>query len=375
MEEAQALMEQLQQLKASNEQLREQLQIRQTQSTQVSDPCPGSSNTNMASMSNASHETANIRYVYAPKDRKCPKFTGKMSIDMLTVNQWVEEVRRCLEVRHMPISEQVLFVIDHLDGGAKAEVNFHPSLSRNTPEKIFAILTENYCCKQSYVAAQLQLFQRTQREGESLREYSHALKSLMEVAIRKTPGGIPNNDMILRDQFIEHISDETLRRELKQRIVRTPDIPFIELRAEAIGWTEASRPNSKTRSRAFSCDSHYADVVEADSNVVAIKPIDEIAEIKESLRKQQSQLDTIMQHLTAQLPRTEGNDVPQSFVKRPRVQADGKPICYRCNKPGHIARYCRVNLNPGNRRALSVSEAALRSQVLGEGPDSQPSEN
>ena len=34
---------------------------------------------------------------------------------------------------------------------------------------------------------------RTQKEGESVTEYSHALKSLMDIAIRKSPeGSIPN---------------------------------------------------------------------------------------------------------------------------------------------------------------------------------------
>ena len=136
-----------------------------------------------------------------------------MSTDLLTVEQWVEEVRRCLEVRHMPIVEQLLFIKDHLDGGAKAEVDFYPLNGRDTPDKIFAILTENYSCTQSYVAVQLQLFQRTQREGETLRDYCCVLKSLMDITVHKTPGGIPNHDLILRDQFIEHVLDDTLCRE------------------------------------------------------------------------------------------------------------------------------------------------------------------
>ena len=366
-------MEQLQQLKAANERLTQQLEAQQTQS-QVPDQRPGCSATNTASTGSLSNETANLRYVYVPKERKCPKFTGKMSVDLLTVEQWVDEARRCLEVKYMSASEQVLFILDHLEGGAKAEVNFYPTTSRDTPDKIFAVLTDNYSCTQSYVAAQLQLFQRTQREGETLRDYSHALKSLMDIAICKTPGGIPNSDVILRDQFIEHILDDTLRRELKQRVLQTPDISFIDLRAIAIRWVEASKPSNKNRPRAFSCDVQFLDVVEANSNLVATKPIDEIAEIKESLRKQQCQLDSIMQHLKAQSPQT-SSDPPRSSARRLYTQADGKPICHRCNKPGHIARYCRVNLNAANPRSSSTSEATLHTQVVGEGPDSGPSEN
>lgn len=181
MEDLQALMEQLQQLKASNEQLREQL--REQSQTLNSVPGPSVVPPNVTPVDGPVDEAINTRYIYVPKERKCPKFTGKMSVDLLTVEQWVEEVRRCLGVRKMPLAEQLLFVTDHLDAAAKSEVNFHPSSSRDTPEKIFTILLENYSCSQSYVAAQLQFFQRTQREGESLREYSHALKSLMDIAI------------------------------------------------------------------------------------------------------------------------------------------------------------------------------------------------
>ncbi|MGL5901516.1 MAG: hypothetical protein ACRCZO_02430, partial [Cetobacterium sp.] len=34
------------------------------------------------------------RYVYVPRERKCPRFSGKLSQDSLTVEDWVEEARR-----------------------------------------------------------------------------------------------------------------------------------------------------------------------------------------------------------------------------------------------------------------------------------------
>lgn len=127
-------MEELCQLKATNENLRELLRER----SQVPDPGQGPSTApvDVASINSVSNEAANLRYLYVPRERKCSKFTGKMSVDLLTMEQWVEEVRRCLGVRHMSIAEQLLFITDHLDGGAKSEVNFHPSADRDTPEKI-----------------------------------------------------------------------------------------------------------------------------------------------------------------------------------------------------------------------------------------------
>lgn len=364
------MLEQVQQLKASNEQLQAQLRA----PSQVPDLQSGPETVNNAPSRDLQNEAVGVRYVYVPKERKCPKFTGKMSIDQLTVEQWVEEVRKCLQVRPMSLAEQLVFIMDHLEGGAKNEVDFYPLVCRDTPEKLFAVLTKNYSCAQSYVAAQSQLFQRTQHEGESLREYSHALKSLMDVAVRKTPGGIPNHDMILRDQFIEHVLDDSLRRELKQCVLKSPHLSFLDLREAALNWAEASRPGSKNRSRVFSCDSQCTGMGEVNASVVSVNQTDEIAQIKESLRRQQVQLDTILQHLTAQPPHPRQSHVAVNPSTRSRDSTD-KPVCHRCSKPGHIARFCRVNLKNVSRRTPPITEAAFSNQTAGNNFDSQLSGN
>lgn len=376
MDDVQLLLEQLQQLKADNEQLREQLQQRPRAPDSVPDPVPGPS-TSQPSLPPV-NELQNV-YVYAPRERKCPRFTGKLSVDLLTAERWVEEVRRCLEIRHMSRAEQVLFVMDHLDGSAKAEVHFHPSISRDTPEKIFAIVIENYSCTQSYIAAQLQFFQRSQREGESLRDYSHALKSLMDVVIGKTPGGVPNSDVVLRDQFIEHIHDDTLRRELRKEVLEAPDMLFVNLRGIALRWGETSRHGGKTRSRAFSCDTHcqVIDGVEASTHAVAAKPSDDILEIKECLRRQQAQLDTIMKHISTHGIQSSQSGVSQipTSSKPFRFQADGKPICQRCNRAGHIARFCRLKPSGGKPGGGFTTEGEVHSQMVEGASDPQLSGN
>lgn len=88
MEDLQALREQLQQLKATNEQLREQLR----EQSLVPDPVPGSSTTppNVVPVNSLASEATNLRNLYVPRERKCPKFTGKMSVDLLTIEQGIE---------------------------------------------------------------------------------------------------------------------------------------------------------------------------------------------------------------------------------------------------------------------------------------------
>lgn len=100
------------------------------------------------------------RYVYVPRERKCPRFSGKLSQDSLTVKDWVEEARRHLSMHPMSCAEQVLAIFDLLDGEARTEVRFCPVFERDDPEKIFNILISVYGCSQSYIILQKQLFQR-----------------------------------------------------------------------------------------------------------------------------------------------------------------------------------------------------------------------
>lgn len=236
MEDIQAIMDQVRQLQAENEQLKSQVANQGTVSPQAGlSNEPAASNAENVSLPIFTAAPVQTQFLYVPSERKCSKFSGKMTVDLITVEKWIEEARRCLAVRQMSQTERILFLYDHLEGGARAELDFHNLTDRDNPEKIFTIFTENFSCSLSYVAAQLQFFQRSQREGESLRDYSHALKSLMDVVIRKTPGGISNSDQILRDQFTEHVHDDMLRRELKQSISQNPTMSFTLLRNIAGG--------------------------------------------------------------------------------------------------------------------------------------------
>lgn len=215
-----ALTERIQQLQADNERLR---------ASSAAEGLAGASSVGEGSTESTAAPASVTRerperYVYLPRKRKCPRFSGK-STDIL----FVEEARRSLEVCHMSRAEQALFLYDLLDGEAKNEIRFRPSSDRVDPEKILQILTEIYGCSQSFVSLQKQFFQRKQQEGESIREYSHALLSLMEAIKRRNARGILNPDALLRDQFIEHVRDGLLRRELKKSVRLNSDLSFLSI--------------------------------------------------------------------------------------------------------------------------------------------------
>lgn len=290
------------------------------------------------------------RLVVVPRDRKCPAFNGKTG---LGIAEWTEEIRACMRVRHLSAADQALFVFDHLEGEAREEIRFRPRVEREDPVKVFAILRELYGCAQSYVTLQQAFFSRRQQEGESLQEYSLGLMALMEQVKQCAPDGIPNAGDLLRDQFVEHALDSSLRRTLKQYVRNRPTASLLDVRSEAIRWEREGQPGG-FRGRSHSVPSAYGLQYGVQSDSHSRHPIapprSEMSDLMEILNRQQAQLDQLTQTIAAlQAPRPPGN-----FVRR------GPLICRRCQQPGHIARECRGPTVPPRSRANSFSGANLQ---------------
>ncbi|KAL2083756.1 hypothetical protein ACEWY4_021529 [Coilia grayii] len=199
------------------------------------------------------------------------------------------------------------------------------------PDKIISILKELYGCSKSYVALQEAFFSRKQQEGETLQEFSLALLSLMDKVKQSAPNAVPNSDVLLRDQFTEHVIDGALCQELKQLVRRQPRATLLEVRAEAIRWERECMPGA-TRARRYSLPStqgiQYG--VQGWSRLPggSQSHSSELAELKEILKQQQDQLNQLTQSIASlQGPRQFHRSSPRQSV-----------ICRRCQRPGHYAR-------------------------------------
>lgn len=269
------------------------------------------------------------RLIFVPRDRKCPVFRGRTGIGL---SEWIEEVQACMRARHLSRPDQAFFLFDHLEGEARDEIKYRSSAEREDPDSILAILRELYGCLDSYVALQEAFFSRRQREGETLQEFSLALMGLMEKVKQRAPVVMSNSEALLRDQFVEQVSDSSLRRELKQLVRRQPGSTLLDVRAEAIQWEREGLPGG-ARGRSHSVPLTFGVQYGVHGGPPAALPsssVSEMSEMKEMLKRQQEQLN----QLTESIARLQN---PQQPTRPPRTTPI---VCLRCNQPGHIARHC-----------------------------------
>lgn len=128
-------------------------------------------------------------------------------------------------------------------------------------------------------------FQRKQQEGESIREYLHALVSLMK-AMKHNSRCIIDSDALVHNQFIECVQDGLLQQELRRSVRLNPELSFLSICSEAIRWVEVGVHVGVSRMQAYSCDFQASVVGEchADSHAIMVKSSDELSELKECLR-------------------------------------------------------------------------------------------
>lgn len=341
--ELQELRDQVAQLKADNERLRQE-QVAAAPDLAMAGP---STTSGRSSLPSSAGTTSLDRLIFLPRDRKCPMFRGRSGIGL---TEWLEEVQACMRARHLSGVDRAFFLFDHLEGEAREEIKYRSAEERGDPAKIISVLQELYGCCESYVALQEAFFSRRQQEGETLQEFSLALMGLMASVKQRAPSEISNADVLLRDQFIEHVLNDSLRRELKQLVRRQPTATMLEVRGEAIRWEREGLPGG-ARGRSHSVPSVFGAqyvVKSVPQQLVSDPRASELAELREMLKLQQEQLNKLTLHVSHL----------QNSQQRRHSLPRGPITCLRCQQPGHIARECdgiRVQVRPQPSRLAAAS--------------------
>ena len=259
------------------------------------------------------------RVVIVPKERVVSRFTG----DGPQVKEFQEQVRAALAAQATEKEEdQVRFLWSHLSTAVREELQCHPPQHRATTEGIFAILERVYGDRRS-VCQLLTIFNSTyQRPGEGVREYANRLnKAFLELTKKqKQEKQEPLGDKVLRDHFLDRLSDDLLLRQLRENAFRDPDLTFFEAREEAIRWRadeELGRSAIPTQAAAATA-----------------APTEVLGELFKQLKCLRSEMAAMKEQMSRQ------RSGPRSTRTKLEFTKDGRPICIRCHVAGHIGRNC-----------------------------------
>ena len=81
-------------------------------------------------------------------------------------------------------------------------------------------------------------YSRKQEDGESIRDFSYAMMTLLDRAVTIDSGCVANKDRCLRDTFIEKLRDKYLRKHLKSCVRQNTGMSFKAIKEEALRWSE-----------------------------------------------------------------------------------------------------------------------------------------
>ena len=109
---------------------------------------------------------------------------------------WQVEAKTALEVQGLTGKSAAKFILSHLDGIAKDEIKYTSETERDDAAKVFAILDEAFEDKLSGDMIVQKLYGRRQREGETLRQFSHGLMSLATRAMKKDTTCIADKEKV-----------------------------------------------------------------------------------------------------------------------------------------------------------------------------------
>ena len=262
--------------------------------------------------------------VYIPHERPICVFRG----DEDDVDAFIRETEQVIRSRGLKNPDDIELVTSYLEGEARREVTMRPNY--DGIQALYTVLRDAYGDARTVPQLLRAFYDRKQRNGETLRHFSHSLETLASKIAARHEGALPQSDATKRDQFAEGLFDVALRQNIKRMIRDSADVTFLQIRKEACLWAEETEGSAacQNMSTTMTQDTKLMDIVS-------------------SLTEQMAQLTSAMAKLTAEqqtrAPVHTGTSTSYNNTGiTPSTQRPRRPItCYGCGRQGHMVKFCQ----------------------------------
>jgi len=283
-----------------------------------------------------------------------PCFSGELQGD--PVATFCEEAERVLHGVHFPDAMGVEWLLQHLEGLARREVLNQPASDRATPAAVLAILRRTFRDHRPLAALLTAFHGRQQRPGEALGTFARDLMGLAKTVNARSEGSLSTT--MVRDHFVEGLSDLKLKRELRRTLRADQNITLTALRVEAEEWLcddgiqgddqttvavrhqqAAARPDPGVDLPVTSVgrvEHHPKECGGETQSRATTALMERVEKVELQLQALINQIATLEQAAASAGPR-------RKRKRRPHFRAwtaEGRPVCFRCHKPGHLRFGC-----------------------------------
>ena len=283
--------------------------------------------------------------VVIPNEQKLRKFSGRHGDNELSIEDFIDNAKSAITSRGLPLPEQANFVLSYLEGPAKEEMKLYPKSDLTNSDKIFDLLQESFGEKRSVPQLLKTFYDHRQREGETLHEFSHALRGLQSKIEKKSVTKSSGQDAALRDHFAENVRDPLLRKELE--VYQNTPGSFLS-RHQTGSYSLGRRDEKSCGPRPRVASSHETSTSTKPSSLESA-----MNEMVKTLQGQQKATEDLAANLKKlnTVPTNRGQNA--QFQQRPPRPDAGGDRSYQCGAPGHFAQNCTARSRPPPLRNLT----------------------